>query len=64
MQRRTRDLDDTIAELYRRHEKGWADIDRTFDANQDPMAAPERTSDYTGLFQRIVLLAPDPVGLG
>ncbi|PWC31604.1 hemerythrin domain-containing protein [Azospirillum sp. TSO22-1] len=122
VQRRTRDLDDTIAELHRQHEEDyervtrlraglarwqadpaeaaafaadardyarftmhhmtieesrilhalpallteedWTEIDRAFDANQDPMTAPELTSDYAKLFQRIVLLAPAPVGLG
>ncbi|HYD65721.1 hemerythrin domain-containing protein [Azospirillum sp.] len=42
----------------------WAEIDGAFDANQDPMTAPGLADDFRRLFQRIVLLAPAPLGLG
>lgn len=42
----------------------WVEIDGAFDANQDPMTAPDLADDFRRLFQRIVLLAPAPLGLG
>ena len=41
----------------------WAEIETAFAANQDPIA-DLREQDFAALFQRIVALAPDPVGLG
>ncbi|HYH21638.1 MAG TPA: hemerythrin domain-containing protein [Azospirillum sp.] len=42
----------------------WEEVDRAFDANQDPMTAPDLADDFRRLFQRIVLRAPAPLGLG
>jgi hemerythrin-like domain-containing protein len=55
-------------ELIPRAEKAllaedWADIEAAFAGNQDPIA-DLREKDFNGLFQRIVNLAPAPVGLG
>jgi branched-chain amino acid transport system ATP-binding protein len=41
----------------------WAVIEVAFAGNDDPIA-DLREKDFAGLFQRIVRIAPDPVGLG
>src|SRR5262245_24646273 len=41
----------------------WAAIEAVFAAHRDPLAGA-RTDDYDALFQRIVSLAPAPIGLG
>ena len=41
----------------------WAAIEAAFAGNDDPIA-DLREKDFTTLYQRIVALAPDPVGLG
>ena len=41
----------------------WAAIETAFAGNDDPIA-DLREKDFTKLFQRIVALAPAPVGLG
>jgi hemerythrin-like domain-containing protein len=41
----------------------WARIDRAFEENRDPLAGAD-TGDFEKLFQRIVELAPPPIGLG
>jgi len=40
----------------------WAEIEAAFAANENPLAGAEH--DYDQLFQRIVMLAPAPIGLG
>lgn len=42
----------------------WKEIDRAFEANRDPLADNRDTRDFDKLFQRIVELAPPPIGLG
>jgi hypothetical protein len=41
----------------------WEEIRAAFAGNADPIA-DLRQSDFTSLFQRILSLAPAPVGLG
>jgi hemerythrin-like domain-containing protein len=41
----------------------WADIEAAFAGNADPIA-DLRNSDFEALYQRILMLAPAPVGLG
>ncbi len=41
----------------------WAELDAVFAAHMDPLAGAS-TEDYDALFQRIVNLAPAPIGLG
>ncbi|HEY6966290.1 MAG TPA: hemerythrin domain-containing protein [Burkholderiales bacterium] len=41
----------------------WADIEAAFAGNTDPIA-DLRSSDFNTLYQRILTLAPAPVGLG
>jgi len=41
----------------------WADIEAAFAGNADPIA-DLRESDFNALYQRILTLAPTPVGLG
>jgi len=41
----------------------WAAIEAAFAAHRDPLAGAG-TDDYDALFQRIVALAPAPIGLG
>ncbi len=41
----------------------WAAIESAFAGNEDPVA-DLRNQDFTKLFQRIVSLAPAPIGLG
>jgi hemerythrin-like domain-containing protein len=45
------------------HPEDWQAIEAAFTANQDPMASADIT-DVKALYQRILCLAPDPVGLG
>ena len=42
----------------------WETIDRAFEDNQDPLAAERDTRDFEKLFNRIVTLAPPPIGVG
>ena len=42
----------------------WAGIDRAFEENRDPLAGSRNTRDFDKLFERIVELAPPPIGLG
>ena len=41
----------------------WAELDAVFATHMDPLAGAS-TEDYDALFQRIVNLAPAPIGLG
>jgi hemerythrin-like domain-containing protein len=41
----------------------WAEIESAFAGNEDPVA-DLRNKDFSKLYQRIVSLAPEPVGLG
>ena len=54
-----------ILPLARKHltAADWAEIDRAFVAEQDPMqgAAGE---DFRAIFSRLVAAAPPPIGLG
>jgi len=43
--------------------RDWAAIEAVFAAHRDPLAGAG-TDDYEALFQRIVALAPAPIGLG
>lgn len=42
----------------------WQAIDRAFAENRDPLAADRDTRDFEKLFERIVNLAPPPIGVG
>jgi hemerythrin-like domain-containing protein len=42
----------------------WRAIDRAFEENRDPLAADRDTRDFEKLFDRIVNLAPPPIGVG
>jgi hemerythrin-like domain-containing protein len=42
----------------------WETIDRAFGENLDPLAAERDTRDFEKLFDRIVSLAPPPIGVG
>lgn len=42
----------------------WQAIDRAFEENRDPLAADRDTRDFEKLFERIVNLAPPPIGVG
>jgi hypothetical protein len=42
----------------------WSAIDRAFEENRDPLAAARDTRDFEKLFDRIVNLAPPPIGVG
>jgi hemerythrin-like domain-containing protein len=45
-------------------EADWAAIDRAFETNRDLLAASRDTRNFDKLFERIVELAPPPIGLG
>lgn len=42
----------------------WQAIDRAFEENRDPLAGERDTRDFEKLFDRIVTLAPPPIGVG
>jgi hemerythrin-like domain-containing protein len=42
----------------------WAELDKAFAANRDPLAGGARDPVYNRLFTRIVLTAPAPIGVG
>jgi hemerythrin-like domain-containing protein len=42
----------------------WAKIDHAFEENRDPLAGSRDTRNFDKLFERIVELAPPPIGLG
>ena len=42
----------------------WQTIDRAFEENRDPLAADRDTRGFEKLFDRIVNLAPPPIGVG
>jgi hemerythrin-like domain-containing protein len=42
----------------------WAELDRAFGANRDPLTGCEPEPDYRALFTRIVNAVPAPIGLG
>jgi len=42
----------------------WAELDRAFEANRDPLAGHEPEAEYERLFSRIVNQTPAPIGLG
>ena len=45
-------------------EADWAAAADGFASNHDPMYGPETPNEFDALFQRIVYLAPSPIGLG
>lgn len=45
-------------------EEDWAEIDREFGENADPLAPERQEGDFRRLFSRIVELAPPPIGVG
>lgn len=46
-------------------ESEWAELDSAFEANRDPLSSGAPVDDtYARLFTRIVMTAPEPVGLG
>ncbi len=45
-------------------EDDWAELDRAFGANRDPLAGSPPEAEYSALFTRIVNAVPAPIGLG
>ena len=45
-------------------EQDWAELDRAFAANRDPLTGHEPDTDYRALFTRIVNAVPEPIGFG
>lgn len=42
----------------------WAELDRAFAENRDPLTGHEPADEYRPLFSKIVMQAPAPIGLG
>ena len=42
----------------------WAELDAAFAANRDPLTGHEADGEYRPLFNRILMHAPAPIGLG
>jgi hemerythrin-like domain-containing protein len=42
----------------------WAEIDRAFAGNADPLIGEQLQRNYEALFTRIVAMAPPPIGVG
>ena len=45
-------------------EDDWAELDRAFSKNRDPLTGYEPDAEYRDLFTRIVNAVPAPIGLG
>lgn len=45
-------------------EDDWRELDRAFEENRDPLTGHTPSEEYTALFDRIVAMAPAPIGLG
>jgi hemerythrin-like domain-containing protein len=58
--------DSTILPAARQHltADDWAELDRAFDANRDPLTGHAASAEYAPLFRKIVDSAPAPIGLG
>ncbi len=42
----------------------WAEVDAAFAANRDPLTGHEPADEFRPLFQKILMSAPAPIGLG
>ncbi len=42
----------------------WAELDAAFATHQDPLTGHEAEAEYRPLFQKILMAAPAPIGLG
>ena len=58
--------DSTILPAARQHLSAddWAELDKAFDANRDPLTGHAASEEYAPLFRKIVDSAPAPIGLG
>lgn len=58
--------DDVILPLAQRvlDEDDWQRLDAAFEANRDPLAGHEPDGAYRPVFLRILMEAPEPIGLG
>ena len=58
--------DSTILPAARKHlsANDWAELDKAFDANRDPLTGHAASEEYAPLFRKIVDNAPAPIGLG
>jgi hemerythrin-like domain-containing protein len=58
--------DSTILPAARQHLSAddWAELDKAFDANRDPLTGHAASDEYAPLFRKIVDSAPAPIGLG
>jgi hemerythrin-like domain-containing protein len=45
-------------------EQDWVELDAAFGAHKDPLTGHEPSEEYRPLFQRILMQAPAPIGLG
>jgi hemerythrin-like domain-containing protein len=45
-------------------EEDWAELDRAFSANRDPLTGCAPDAEYAALFTRIINVVPAPIGLG
>ena len=45
-------------------EADWDELDAAFAANRDPLTGHEASDEYRPLFQKILMSAPAPIGLG
>ena len=45
-------------------EEDWSEVTRAFAENRDPLTGHKPSEEYAALFDRIVAMAPAPIGLG
>ena len=45
-------------------DEDWAELDRAFEENRDPLTGHRPSDEYAALFERIIARAPAPIGLG
>ena len=58
--------EDRLIPLAREHltAEDWQEIDAAFTGHSDPLFGAEAAHEYQKLFQRIIALAPPPLGVG
>ncbi len=57
-------IGETRRQVFADSVQDWSELDAVFETSRDPLAGGTRDPAYDGLFTRIVLQAPAPIGVG